>query len=509
MHLFGKTKTRLLKLFYDHPEEQFYIQEIGRLLGKKPGVFQRTLNNLYKDGLLESEYKANSRFFRINKKNPFYGELRSIVLKSAKLCLIFVFFFASTLGAEENSMTLRDAISIAFKNNKDIQIQERGIQVARANILDATSRFLPHVNLDASYTRNDKVFAENIFTGFRNDYRIGLSASESVYNGGADIANFRQSQINLNVQNQTLRAKKLDVEFDAKRLFYGLLLARETLSIAEDLVNQAQDHYKDVSDKFQHGTASRFDVLQSKVRVSLLMPQLVAARNDVQYIKADLNKLLGRNIDTSIETQESLLYLPIEINEEEFLQTAYVNKPELILKGLGVDISKWSIEMAKSGYRPDISLQADYYNRSDSTSNIFKSEQNNWNAGVLVSIPIFEGFSTKAKVDAAKSQYTQAWLGKENLVDQIALDVRKGCLDLKEAEEIIISQIDNVGEAEEALKISEISYDSGVGINLDVLDSQVSLAQVRKNVSGGIYDYLMAKAYLDRSMGVSFMEEAK
>lgn len=506
MHLLGKTRTRLLKLFYEHPEEQFYIQEIGRLLGKKPGVFQRTLNNLYKDGLLISEYKANSRFFKINKSHPIYAELKSIIFKSAKLCLIFVLFLAPNLKAQEQPLTLKDAISIAFKNNKDIQIQEREIEVARANILDATSRFLPHVNLGASYTRNDKVFAENIFTGFRNDYQVGLSANESIYNGGADIANFRQAQINLNVQNQTLRAKKLDVEFDAKRLFYGLLLARETLSIAEDLVNQAQDHYQNVADKFKHGTASRFDVLQSKVRAALLIPQLVAARNDVEYIKAELNKLLGRSINTGIETQESLLYLPIEINEEGFLQAAYLNKPELILKGLGVDISKWSIEMAKSGYRPDISLQADYYNRSDSTSNIFKSEQRNWNAGVLVSIPIFEGFSTKAKVDAAKAQYAQAALNKDNLVDQIAVDIRKGCLDLKEYEEIIVSQIDNVAEAEEALKISEISYDSGVGINLDVLDSQVSLAQVRKNVSGGIYDYLMAKAYLDRSMGVSFME---
>lgn len=508
MHLLGKTKTRLLKLFYDHPEEQFYIQEIGKLLGKKPGVFQRTLNNLYNDGLLESEYKANSRFFKINKKHPIYAELRSIVLKSAKLSLVMFLLFASALGAQEKPLDLREAISIAFKNNKDIQIQEREVQVARANILDATSRFLPHINLDASYTRNDKVFAENIFTGFRNDYRVGLSLDESLYNGGADIANFRQAQIGLNVQNQTLRAKKLDVEFDAKRLFYGLLLAFETERIAEDLVEQAQEHYKNVSDKFEHGTASRFDVLQSKVRISLLMPQLISARNDVEYIKAELNKLLGRKIDTSIETQESLLYLPIEINEEEFLQSAYLNKPELILKGLGVDISKWSIEMAKSGYRPDISVQADYYNRSDSTGRIFKSEQNNWNAGVAISIPIFEGFSTKAKVDAAKSQYAQAALDKDNLVDQIAVDIRKGCLDLKESEEIVISQIDNVAEAEEALRISEISYDSGVGINLDVLDSQVSLAQVRKNVSGGIYDYLMAKAYLDRSMGVSFIEES-
>jgi TolC family type I secretion outer membrane protein len=508
MHLLGKNKTRLLKLFYDHPGEQFYIQEIGRRLGKKPGVFQRTLNNLQKDGLVESEYKANARFFKINKNHPIYGELRSIVLKTAKLSIVIFLLFASTLNAEEKPLTLKDAITTAFDNNKDIQIQEKVVQIAKANILDATSNFLPHINLNASYTRNDKVLAENIFSGFKNDNQVGLSVTESVYNGGADIANFKQAQIGLNVQEETLRAKKLDVEFDAKRLYYGLLLAYEAERIALDLVNEAEEHYKNVKDKFDHGTASRFDTLQSKVKVALLMPQLVSARNDIDYIKAELNKLLGRKIDTSIQTDEKLEYSPIEIREGEFLQAAYLNKPELILQVLGVDISKWSIEMAKSGYRPDISIQASVNNRSDNTGDIFKSEQSNWNAGVSVSIPIFEGFSTKAKVDAARAQYAQATLTKDNLVDQIAVDIRKSCLDLDKAESIILAQKDNIDEAREALKISEISYDAGVGINLDVIDSQVSLAQVRQNLASGIYDYLMAEAYLDRNMGKSYITEA-
>jgi outer membrane protein TolC len=124
-----------------------------------------------------------------------------------------------------------------------------------------------------------------------------------------------------------------------------------------------------------------------------------------------------------------------------------------------------------------------------------------------VNIPIFEGFSTKAKVDAARARYASAKLSKDNLYDQIAVDIRKGCLDLKEAQAIIRSQEDNVGQAKEALRISEVSYANGVAINLDVLDAQVSLAQIQKNLAAGIYDYLMAQAYLDRSMGKPLIKE--
>jgi len=81
MKLIAKNKLKLLKLFYLHPEQEYYIQEIGRALGNKPGVYQRALNDLEKEGILSSHYRANARFFKTNKNYPMYSELRSIIHK--------------------------------------------------------------------------------------------------------------------------------------------------------------------------------------------------------------------------------------------------------------------------------------------------------------------------------------------------------------------------------------------------------------------------------------------
>jgi outer membrane protein TolC len=428
--------------------------------------------------------------------------------------IISAFLFSySVFCSEENKETaqglsLKETILIAFANNKDIQIQEREISVARANILDARSKFLPQINLEGSYTRRDKVLSQNIFTGYYNDNKVGLLMNQSVYTGGENMANLKTAQLGLKVQEETLRAKKLDVEFDVKRLYYGLMLAYETERIARETLEQAKAHYQDVKDKLSEGTASRFDALQSEVQVSLLIPNLVKASNDINLIKAELNKVLSRKVDASVEVEEKLGYSHLETNEDRFLKAAYLNKPEMTLKALGVDINKWTIQMAKSGYRPQIDIGVDYSYRSNSLANIISSTRNNWNAGVSLNIPIFEGFSTKAKVDAAKARYSQAILDKENLADQIAVDIRRACLDLREAETIINSQKDNVGEAREALRIAEVRYDNGVGTNLDVLDAQVSLSQIQLNLANGIYDYLMAEAYLRRSLGESFIKVA-
>ncbi|MDD5409465.1 MAG: TolC family protein, partial [Candidatus Omnitrophica bacterium] len=338
MKLLSKNKLKLLKLFYDHPASQFYIQEIGRKLGKKPGVFQRALNNLYKDGLLLSEYKANARFFRINTRNPIYNELKSIVSKSAFILAILVLTCSRPLQAQDNPLSLHDTIVAAFENNIDIQIQEEELSVARADILGAKSEFLPQLDLNAGYTRNGAVASTlsggkkdaGVFTGYKNDNSLGAGLSQVIYNGGFNTANLNQARLSLKTAEETLRAKKLDIEFEAKRLYYGLLLAYETERIAQELTDNSRDHYEDVKNRYAQGLSSRFDLLQSSVQVSLTMPELVKAKNAVELIKAELKKLLNFKQQEKLEvTDRQLIYSLTEIREDDFLKQAYLNKPEM------------------------------------------------------------------------------------------------------------------------------------------------------------------------------------
>lgn len=82
MFRFSKNKALLLRLFYTNPDREFYVQEIGRILGKKPGVFQRTLYNLERSGIVVSQYRANARYFRANHGHPLFEEIKSIIAKT-------------------------------------------------------------------------------------------------------------------------------------------------------------------------------------------------------------------------------------------------------------------------------------------------------------------------------------------------------------------------------------------------------------------------------------------
>jgi predicted nucleotidyltransferase len=79
---FTKNQTLILELFFNRPEKSYYFRELGKLIGKAPGVFQKDINELVKKGILLSERQANSRFFKLNPRHHLHGEFKSIFLKT-------------------------------------------------------------------------------------------------------------------------------------------------------------------------------------------------------------------------------------------------------------------------------------------------------------------------------------------------------------------------------------------------------------------------------------------
>jgi predicted nucleotidyltransferase len=90
------TTGEILKLFFLDPEKEYYLREIGKNLGREPGVFQRNMADLLKEGILKDKRRGNLRFFRLNKKHPLYEEIKSIVSK--------------TLGIEAQLKKLADSL---------------------------------------------------------------------------------------------------------------------------------------------------------------------------------------------------------------------------------------------------------------------------------------------------------------------------------------------------------------------------------------------------------------
>jgi predicted nucleotidyltransferase len=127
-----RNRALLLRLFYTNPDQEYYIQEIGRILDKKPGVFQRNLYDMEKEGILRSEYRANARYFRINKDYPLHNEFKSIVFKTVGVSgsikeilenvgpIDFSFLYGSYAKGNETSLSDIDLVIIGSPDENKI-----------------------------------------------------------------------------------------------------------------------------------------------------------------------------------------------------------------------------------------------------------------------------------------------------------------------------------------------------------------------------------------------------
>jgi DNA-binding transcriptional ArsR family regulator len=77
-----KNQLKILALLVSQPEREYYLSEIGEILGKKPGVFQRGINSLEEQGIIVSRRRSNLRLFKINQDYPLFQELKKIIEKT-------------------------------------------------------------------------------------------------------------------------------------------------------------------------------------------------------------------------------------------------------------------------------------------------------------------------------------------------------------------------------------------------------------------------------------------
>jgi len=162
---FTKNQTLILEIFFNDPEKSYYLRQLGRLIKKEPGVFQRAINRLVKDGILQSEYQANSRFFKLNKQYLLYQELKSIFLK--------------TIGAQavlKNTLEGVGNIKIAFifgsfAKNKEDSLSDIDLMIVGAPDEDSLITKISPLEVKLKREINYSIFSPD-------DFKKGLKKKE-------------------------------------------------------------------------------------------------------------------------------------------------------------------------------------------------------------------------------------------------------------------------------------------------------------------------------------------
>ncbi|TFG58432.1 MAG: TolC family protein [Candidatus Aminicenantes bacterium] len=418
---------------------------------------------------------------------------------------------------ETLTLTLEDAIELALLQNPHyLATREREGQ-ARGIVREAVSRFLPSLNLQGTNTLDEKLFvlefpsfvpgepAQRISIDFTKNYQMALAFSVPLFAGGRLVAGYKQAEYNLRSTQEGIRLSEQETIFDVKRAFYGYLLAREFFAVAEESLKLAEEFHKNVKNLYDVGMSTKFDLLRSEVQVANLKPQLIRAKNGRDVGELSLKTVLGIDLGKPIAVvAEGLLAsTPLDPDVEKGVEEALLRRPELQQIDHQRRMAGEALKIARGAILPTLAIGGAYNSWADSLSFRKGAWQNYYSINLSLSVPLFNGFESRARIGQTKAALREIDWIRKGLADAVAFEVRQAILNYQQSRESLLSQEKNVEQAQEAVRIAELNFAEGLATALDVLTTQVALSQARTNYSQGLYDCVMSEAQLEKALGRS------
>ncbi|MBC7350599.1 MAG: TolC family protein [Candidatus Aminicenantes bacterium] len=433
---------------------------------------------------------------------------------------IFLVLAGLNLSAQETvegklQLTLDDCLKLALEQNPFYLSTLEKENEARAQVHQAAAGFLPSINAQGTDILDKKVFTveipsmvpgqppQRVKFDFTRTYQMSLNFSFPLFTGGRLTSGYRQASYNYQATQESIKQARQETILNVKQAFYGYLLARKFLEVAEESVNLAEKHLKNVRNLVEVGMATKFDLLRAEVQLANLQPQLIRARNGLQMSELALKNLLGLDLNRQIEIKGELAYQEVQINPEEARQKALLNRPEIHQLGYQRRMAGEMIKLARASDLPTVAIggQINFW------SNYLNFRKNNWEnyytISLALNIPIFNGFASQAQAAQAKALARQLDYTMKGLTEAIKLEVDQAILNYQQAREALLSQQKNVDQAAEAVRLAELNFSEGLATTLDVTTAQVALSQARTNYAQALYECLMALANLEKATGES------
>jgi outer membrane protein TolC len=434
---------------------------------------------------------------------------RSIFLTIFALVFWTGFGLAQTEPSSQEVLTIDQCINIALKNNYDVKAAEKNYDGARYNLLGAWSGFLPRASLSSSWARYEHTYLIYPEGGglpylSRSSYGLGLSFSQTIFDGFNNVANYNYSKKGKFSAGENLKLTKQSVVLGVKNSCYALLKAQMLLEVQTEAVKRSEEQLNMAKAKYELGAASLSDYLKAKVQLANDSLALITAKNSIKLAEADLNNVLGRNIDTPIQVDAKLEYKKFDPTAYPVTEETIENHPQINITRSAVDQAHSGLTMARSENYPKIYFGVNY-SWSDmkfpKSWSDYRKPDDPWRMGIQVSLNLFNGLSTLSNIWSAQANLQAA---KEKLRKdrrEVKLEINQALLLVTEAEQKIAVTDNALKSAEEDFNLTKEKYNLGAASMLELLDANYSYKTAKSNQVQALYDYNLAIAQLEKAVG--------
>ncbi|MGD9135623.1 MAG: TolC family protein [Desulfobacterales bacterium] len=419
----------------------------------------------------------------------------------------------------DGKFDLTQTIDTALKANLGLKQSREEVNAALATKRSRTTNFLPTFSARYGYIRRDEPTIQklitqqgqstNVIINPEDEYNFVTSFSQPIFTGFALINQYKIASLGLDVAEISEKLTRQDVILDAKNAYYSILKSQKLMDVAEDTVKQVTAQKEVAENMYQVGMSPLNDLLQSQVQLANDKQRFITAQNNLAISKSQFNTLLRRPVNAPVAIVDILDYTAFEHDIDYCLDQANQNRLELQVADLEVQIAEKDYKLSQRNYFPSIDLTGNFTRRGtewDVDGGEGIGDKKFWDIRATATWDFWQWGRTRYGVKERLSRLSQAKYRKDEILDNIELEVKQAYLRTKESEKNITTVEKAIEQAKENLRITEERYKEQVSTTTDVLVAQTLLTDTMTNYYNALYDFKIAKAVLYRAIGQEILE---
>ena len=344
--------------------------------------------------------------------------------------VLFILFLLPLSVSAQKQWTLQECIDYAMANNITLQQSKLKKESATEELKGAKAALLPTLSASTnqsfgyqpwkdtgmSYVTNGTVNTKVDKTSYNGSY--SLSGQWTVWNGNRNINTIKLDQLSEEQAELSTKETANSIQERIAQIYAQILYLAENVKVNEQMLETSKKNEERGQEMLSVGKMSKADVAQLSAQRANDEYTIVEAQSQLMNYELQLKQLL------EITDEERFQVAIPEITDEQVLaqipelQTVYeqalMSRPEIERSQLAIKSSGVNVALAKAGWMPSVNLTGGITTSTNSLSGNGWGDQIksnvNTSLGVGVTVPIYDGRSTKTSVNKAKIQQLQAQL---------------------------------------------------------------------------------------------------
>lgn len=432
------------------------------------------------------------------------------LLTSSHRRLLAVFgsltILVSFLPAEELRLSLAETLSRVESENLEVLLNREVVEQAVAAAQRQRAPLFPQISLESSQTRNqvvnigrglDPVFSTQRPPADRFDARV--TGSFPLIDASL-IASYRAARLGIAVSEEDSLRVRQEVLNSAAQVYLTHLRNLRRFEVIEANIARGRALLKLAQDQLDAGVATQIDVTRAEVQLAVdeqaRLQQETAVYQSGLLLKRLLNVDLRRGV--VLTDFQASRYLPSDgpdVNMNEVL----ADRPEYRRAERQLQQNRLERRAAAWERLPVLRAFGDYGYVSRHPFD--GDEQRAWSAGVVATMPLFEGFRIHANKRLATSRVRATELELEQIQQNVSSELLFAWQDMRSRLAQIAVAEQNLRLAEEEIRLARIRFEQGVADNREIIDAQNRLAVAHDNYVEAVYQYNLSRLEYARSKG--------